>query len=168
MQESDHEPANVRSKRYWVARTVHPCAHCGRPTSLAALAVPPAHETLFQGEEAVASPSIDRWESVSFSAFLFNVGSLSNEAALRIAAVSKGYRLALDLPDRSQCWANHCDRCGIPQDDHELFCEPEGAFFPIAVSHAAAIELLEIGEPIEAFAGGYVCDPPFFEFMRRA
>ncbi len=51
-------------------------------------------------------------------------------------------------------------------DDHDLFCEPEGAFLPTSHARAAAIQLLRIDEPLEAAAAGYACDPQFFESAR--
>ncbi len=51
-------------------------------------------------------------------------------------------------------------------DDHDLFCEPEGAFLPTSQAQAAAIQLVRIDEPLEAAAAGYACDPQFFESAR--
>jgi hypothetical protein len=58
-------------------------------------------------------------------------------------------------------WANHCERCGALQEDHELFCEPEGAFLPTSPAAAATIELLSVHECLEAGAAGYAIDPAF-------
>jgi hypothetical protein len=168
MHESDHDLANVRSKRYWIARTTHPCAHCAQVTVLAALAVPPGHETVSQAEGTADVQGSDHWEQVWLSAFLFEVDSLPHHVTLRVAALAKGYRLTRESPERSRGWLNHCEHCGAPQEDQELFCEPEGAFFPTSVTSAAIIELFEVDEPMTVFAGGYVPSPPFFEFMRRA
>jgi hypothetical protein len=50
-------------------------------------------------------------------------------------------------------------------DDHELHCEPEGAFQPSSAADAARILLFQISEPLEAAAGGYAIEPEFFGCM---
>jgi hypothetical protein len=162
MRESHGDAVNVRSARYWVARALCSCIGCGKTTPVAALALPPAHETLVQGDEPV-----DLWDLAALSAFLFEVSCLSVEAARRTAGLFKGYRPICDSSAGESRWANHCEHCGVTLEDRELFCEPEGAFFPTSPAAARSIELLEIAEPLEAFAGGYVCDPSFFEYMLR-
>jgi hypothetical protein len=52
-------------------------------------------------------------------------------------------------------------------DDHELFCEPEGAFLPTSESTAAAIHLVLVDEPFETSAAGYSYEPPLLDAMIR-
>jgi len=51
--------------------------------------------------------------------------------------------------------------CGALLEDHDLYCEPDGAFLPMSGDITADFELTWIAEPIEAAAGGYSCDPAF-------
>ena len=64
-------------------------------------------------------------------------------------------------------WANHCEHCGSLQEDHDLFCEPEGAFLPVDAAWASAIELTRIDEPFAAAAAGYAYEPEYLEHMIR-
>ena len=69
------------------------------------------------------------------------------------------YRPAVSPATQGCSWANHCEHCGSVQEDHDLFCEPEGAFLPVDAASASAIELTRIEEPFAAVAGGYAYDP---------
>jgi hypothetical protein len=50
--------------------------------------------------------------------------------------------------------------------DHDLFCEPGGAFLPTTELSAGLIQLLPIDEAFEAAAAGYAHQPEFFDAMR--
>jgi len=156
---------NVRSKDYLIARTARPCAHCGVRTTLVALVLPPSHETLSQAEGDEELP--DSWDEVPWSAFLFYVGYLPDRVQQRMQASSKTYRPAVSPAAPESYWANHCEHCGSLQEDHDLFCEPEGAFLPVDAASASAIELTRIDEPIAAAAAGYACAPEYLEHMIR-
>jgi hypothetical protein len=151
---------NVRSDSYLIACTVGTCPHCRAPTRLVALVLPPGHESLDFGVDADA----DVWEISVCPAFLFYVEQLSASVERRLKSFSAVYRLAFGAATPGPYWANHCQNCDSMLDDHDLFCEPEGAFLPTGPVGASAIELVRIGEAVEAAAGGYyACD--FFESM---
>jgi hypothetical protein len=50
-------------------------------------------------------------------------------------------------------------------EDHDLFCEPDGAFLPTTAQRAAAVILERVDEALEAGAAGYACDPQFLDSM---
>jgi hypothetical protein len=50
-------------------------------------------------------------------------------------------------------------------EDHDLFCEPDGAFLPTTAESAAAVTLERVDEALEAGAVGYACDPQFLGSM---
>jgi hypothetical protein len=156
---------NVRARRYCIARAQGICAHCGGKTRLVAVVLPPLHETLsaVDGE----ADETGSWETAGSAAFLFYVGYLSNSVKQRVQAVAHVYRCALSPVTHGSYWANHCEHCDSLQEDHDLFCEPEGAFLPVSAAGAAAVELTCIDEPLEAAAAGYACEPQFLEFMIR-
>jgi hypothetical protein len=157
---------NIRSGRYFIARTVATCWCCRASTRLIALALPPEHETLAMDAGAETEElAQDSWEEASCSAFLFYIEYLPHDVQKRLGKVSSSYRFAFSKAASGSYWANHCERCGTLLDDHDLFCEPGGAFLPTNHSSAAAIELLRIDDPIEAAAAGYVFEPPFFASM---
>jgi hypothetical protein len=159
------DSVNVRSKDYLIARTTGPCARCGVRTPLIALALPPAHERLSPAADDEDGPLPDSWDQVPWSAFLFYVGYLPDGVQRRVHASSRTYRPALSPAVQGSYWANHCEHCGSLQEDHDLFCEPEGAFLPVDAASAGAIELTRIDEPFAAAAAGYACEPEYLEHM---
>jgi hypothetical protein len=166
-QNGDPDSVNVRSKDYLIARTVGPCAYCGVRTPLVALVLPPSHETQSLAEDNEHGRLPDSWDEVPWSAFLFYVGYLPNGVQQRVQASSKTYRPAVSPAAQRIYWANHCEHCGSLQEDHDLFCEPEGAFLPVDAASASAIELTRIDEPFAAAAAGYACEPEYLEHMIR-
>jgi hypothetical protein len=162
--------ANIRSQTYYVARTRARCWFCGSPTGLLALAVPAAHDTLdedAQGDAGRDSPALDAWLPAHACAFLFYVGCLPDSVQGQLNRLSKFFRLARSEATSSSYWANHCAHCGTLLGDHELHCEPDGAFMPSNEAAAADIQLLQIREPFQAAAAGYAFEPEFFGFMRK-
>jgi hypothetical protein len=155
--------ANVRSQTYYVAGTEAPCLRCGLPTRLLALAVPHSHETL----DGDSPDLLDEWQRANFSAFLFYVGHLPESVQTRLNQLSPHFRLEYSTTTLNTYWANHCEHCGAFLEDHDLHCEPDGAFLPSSEDAAAGIELLQVHEPFEASAGGYAIEPEFFGSLRR-
>jgi hypothetical protein len=162
--------ANVRSQAYYVARTQGRCWHCGLSTRLLALAIPDHHETLdgdTQADAGCGEPASNAWQPANANAFLFYVGHLPDGVQCRLIQLSPFFRLAHSPATLSSYWANHCEHCGTLLGDHELHCEPEGAFMPSSEAAAAHIQLLQVPEPFQAVAAGYALEPEFFGFMRK-
>jgi hypothetical protein len=161
---------NVRSQTYYVARTTVPCWHCGLSTQLLALAMPQNHETLHMDTRGGADdrPDVDTWQRANLHAFLFYVEYLPDGVQGRLSHISQFFRLAYSAATLNSYWANHCEYCGTLLPDHELHCEPDGAFMPSTEVAAANIRLLQIHEPFEAVAAGYAFEPEFFRSMRAS
>jgi hypothetical protein len=164
--------ANIRSSTYYVASTDARCWHCGSSTRLLALAVPRHHETLdadtaTDGGER-DDPAPDAWQSADVNAFLFYVERLTDDVERRLNQLSRHFRPEHSATAPSSYWANHCEHCCTLLGDHELHCEPDGAFMPSSESAAANIQLLQIHAPFEAAAVGYAPEPEFFGCMRRS
>jgi hypothetical protein len=136
-------------------------------TRLVALALPPSHESLSLAEDDEDGPVSDSWDEVPWSALLFYVGYLPEGVQQRVQAFSETYRPAVGPAAQGSYWANHCEHCGSLQEDHDLFCEPAGAFLPVDAASASAIELTRIDEPFAAAAAGYACAPEYLEHMIR-
>jgi hypothetical protein len=169
---TDHDSGgeiNVRSMGYWIALAAAACPHCCSQTRLMALAVPPLHETLSDpGEAGDGEAREDTWEVAGCNAFLFYVEYLPQTVRRRLEHFSSGYRPAYSAAALASYWVNHCERCGALIDDHELFCEPAGAFLPTGPASASAIALVRVEEALEAAAGGYAIEPEFFDAMVQA
>jgi hypothetical protein len=167
-EESASVEVNVRSDRYLIAHARGRCGRCGVENPLVGLVLPPGHETLALDCADVAVEAFDPvWEPAESSAFLFYVERLPISARHRLGAISGSFRHAFSEATLGCYWANHCTACGAVIDDHDLYCEPEGAFVPTSAAAAGSISLVAIDEPIEAGAAGYAVEPQFFEFMTR-
>jgi hypothetical protein len=163
--------ANVRSQSYYVARTNVRCWHCGSSTGLLALAIPGDHEISdedTQDDAGCGESASNAWQTANANAFLFYVGCLPDGVRARLSQLSQFFRLAHSAATLSSYWANHCERCGTLLGDHELHCEPDGAFMPSSEAAAANIHILQIQEPFQAVAAGYALEPEFFGFMRKS
>jgi hypothetical protein len=163
--------ANVRSQTYYVARTNVRCRHCGLSTRVLALAMPHGHETLHDDTQADAGggdPASGDWQRAAFNAMLFYVERLPDDVQDRLNRISPFFRLAHSAPTLNSYWANHCEHCGTSLGDHELHCEPDGAFMPSSEAAATNIQLQQIQEPFEAVAAGYAFEPEFFGFVGRS
>ncbi len=150
--------ANIRSSSYYIAEMQARCAKCGRQARVLALAVPPNHAILVDGE----------WQNVDADAFIFYVAELPDAVARHLFERSPAFRLQRGRdqdPDDSH-WLNHCEHCAEPFSDDELHCEP-GAFMPGRALEAGAILLSPIHEDFSASAAGYALAPEFFASMRR-
>ena len=157
---------NIRSPRFLLARTVGTCWHCRATIPLFALAVPPGHMVLEPDDEAQdEETAVDTWRIAAVSAFLFYVEYLPAAVQNRLKQVTQSYRLGDCAVVAGSHWANHCEHCGSLLDDHELFCEPDGAFLPTDESRARIIHLVPIDEAFEADAAGYAYEPDFFDAM---
>lgn len=154
---------NVRSPGYFVVRTNGKCPCCRQTTPLIALALPPDHEILSaEAEHQGESAAPQTWEVAGCGALLFYVAGLPESVRRRVAEFSRLYRHAFSAATQESYWANHCGQCGSHMEDHDLFCEPDGAFLPMSGATAPDLELTWIDESLEAQAGGYSCDPALF------
>lgn len=160
--------ANVCSQTYYVARTTAPCWRCGLPTCLLALALPPAHDILEDdtGDGLDGEPTPSMWRRADANAFLFYVERLPDGVQRHLHELSQSFHVAQSPATHTSYWGNHCEHCSALLEDHELHCEPDGAFAPSSEAAAANIELLEIKEPFEAAVAGYALEPEFFRCMR--
>ncbi|HMK86743.1 MAG TPA: hypothetical protein VK437_12360 [Steroidobacteraceae bacterium] len=151
---------NIRSSRYLIASAIETCRHCRAHTRVVALALPPRHETL-SGDADGEAAAQESWEVASSSALLFFVEYLPEAVLRTLVQLSPGYRFDYSAASMASYFANHCAACGWAMDDHELHCEPDGAFLPTSEERAFAVELIPIDEPLEALAAGYAVDPQF-------
>ena len=139
---------NVRSASYWIAHATAECSCCHAGTPLIALALPPQHQSLAHEwdseEEELAECS---WEAMEWCAFIFYVEYLPEEIRLRLQAASAGYRFAFSERTQGSYWANHCANCAALMEDHDLFCEPDGAFLPIPFPQALRLSVAHAYQP---------------------
>jgi hypothetical protein len=148
--------ANLRSSSYLTAETQVQCTQCSRPARVLAIALPPNHESLTDGE----------WQTVDANAFIFYVSGLSDAVSRLLAEHSAEFRRTSGTDPAESHWANHCPNCAGVFSDDELHCEP-GGFMPSSTLEAQAISLTEVEQAFSAFAAGYALEPEFFASMRR-
>lgn len=148
---------NVRSSHgYYIAESTAPCDRCSAATRVFALALPSEHETITLDPDVDRDGSAqDTWEAAGFGALLFYTERLSEAVQRRLTLLAPGLRFSYSVRMQAPYWANHCEHCDSLLEDHELFCEPEGAF--LLMRQADELRLSWIDEPFEALAAGYVC-----------
>lgn len=79
----------------------------------------------------------------------------------------RDYQIRTDCAHERAYWMNHCEHCGMKQGDFEMYCEPQGAFFPMDERAASLIVLHEFAEPFDC-NGSTAYGDHLFEYMRRA
>ena len=134
----------VRSSSYFIAQTTKPCWKCAEHTSVFGFILPAGHETLEPDED---DDERDAWYRYDEPTIVHYVTDLLPAVAARVKAFSRHYRVDFSKTTQGSYWMNHCEHCGMKQGDFEMYCEPQGAFFPMDERAASLIVLNEVGEP---------------------
>jgi hypothetical protein len=162
----DGEAFNIRASSYFVLQAEHPCAACGKLTRVAALAVPPGHEStegeLELDEDDADSPGLDpqafrdwlfgpaQWQAMPGPAMISSTRALAPEVAQTLRTIAPFYR---EDPARSGEWSNFCEHCDQPIWDGALYPTPGQAFCPKDAADAAQVSVQRIDAPLAAFFG---------------
>lgn len=152
----DEKRMNVRSDRYLLLQAIAPCLQCSQPTSVFCLGLLPGHERRLE----------DQWASENCEALLFYVECLSKQVLSLVRELAPGLRLDFSAETNGEYWLNHCQHCGALREDHDLHCEPDGAFLPTGADDAGRIQKVAIQEPLSALAAGFSEAPSFFASMQ--
>jgi len=152
----------VRSSTYFIAQTAKLCWKCGERTVVYGFVLPAGHQTLEPDED----DERDAWYRYDEPTIVHYVTDLLPAVEARIRAFSRYYRVDFSKTTQSSYWMNHCEQCGMKQGDFEMYCEPQGAFFPIDMYAASQIVLYEFAEPFGC-NGSTAYGDHFFEYMRR-
>jgi hypothetical protein len=139
------EWTNVRSAGYLLAHSVASCSRCGQPTALFALGLLPGHERHLDNE----------WLPVNASALLFYVEYLPPAVIRVLEELAPDYRPDHSNTTECEYWLNHCQNCGLAQEDYWLHCEPDAAFLPTIGQAAEQIQLFDVRAPFAARAAGF-------------
>lgn len=162
----DGEAFNIRAASYFVLQAEHPCAACSKLTRVAALAVPPGHEStegeLELDEDDADSPGLDpqafrdwlfgpaQWQAIPGPAMISSTRALAPEVAQTLRTIAPFYR---ENPARSGEWSNFCEHCEQPVWDGALYPTPGQPFCPRDADAAARIAAQRIDAPFAAFFG---------------
>jgi hypothetical protein len=152
----DAHELNFRSTGYLLAQSVFACWHCLRPTAVFCLGSSPGHERHLG----------DKWESVDMDVLLFYVEYLPPDVAMVLQELSPQYRPDNSATTKRNYWINHCQHCGALLEDHDLHCEPDGAFLPATAHVAEQILFVAITGLFLARVGGISEGPSFFASQR--
>lgn len=158
---------NMRAAGYFVAQAIAACARCRQATRLIALGLPAHHEVLEPDDVPDDADAMDAWVRADHPALLFQIAHLSENVRMQVAGIQPAYSPKISAAGGESWWTNHCEHCGSPFDDQDLFCEPGGAFFPVSDAEARLIQVLTRDEAIEVDASGYAPEPAFYHSMRR-
>lgn len=171
---------NIRSSCYYIAETRKSCWKCGKETLVLGLLIPAGHQTLepideeeleFSSDEEyeawLNSPASSEWATCDLPTLIHYVDYLPDAVRKHVHARSRNYRVDFSKTTQSAYWMNHCEHCGMKQGDFEMYCEPQGAFFPLDEREAAQIVLHAVDEPFEANCDDYSYGVELFDFMRK-
>src|SRR5579871_5750584 len=141
---------NVRSSAYYVLHAIIDCRACGQSTPVAALGVPPGHETRGEPDEGglTADALTDPWDRAEACAILFMIRAISASVVHQLQRRAPGFRMSDSTPGSESHWTNHCWHCGHAFADDALHCEPDVAFAPSSADRAQGIVLEMVREPL--------------------
>lgn len=154
---------NVRASNYFIAQSETHCWKCRELTQVFGFILPSGHEALEPDDE---EDDRDVWYRHDEPTILNYVTELLPAVANRIKTMTRHYRVDFSKTTGSSYWMNHCEACGMKQGDFELFCEPDGAFFPMDEQAASQIVLQTFSEPFGGCADTSYGDH-LFDSMRR-
>lgn len=162
----DGEAFNIRAPSYFVLHAEHRCEACGKLSRVAALAVPPGHEStegeLDLDEDDADSPGLDplafrdwlfgpaQWQSMPGPAMISSTRALAPDVAQALRTLAPGYR---QNAARSGEWSNFCEHCDQPIWDGALYPTPGQAFCPQDADAAANVSAQSVDAPFAAFFG---------------
>ena len=152
-QSADADQWDFRSASYLLAQSVVLCWRCQQPTSVVCLGLSPGHERRLE----------NMWESIHTGVLLFYVEHLLPDVAMVLQELSPQYRLDNSKTTGHYYWINHCQHCFALLEDHDLHCEPDGAFLPASAHVAEQILLIRSTGRFLARVGGISDEPLFFE-----
>jgi hypothetical protein len=159
---------NIRADRYLIVSTVATCRYCGGTTPLVAVGLAPGHQTLDVDDDLPEDDvAVETWSVAGHAALLFHIAYLPYPVQRRLNAFTSAYRLDDSTYGGDFCWLNHCVHCDEAFHDHELFCEPGGAFLAMSEAEAGRLQISSVNQVFEACAAGYAYEPQFLQSMSR-
>jgi len=154
----------IYSSCYFIAQTIRSCWKCGEHTRVYGFILPAGHKTLEHCDDNVA----DSWYYHDEPAVICYITDLIPTVMERIKTFSQYYRVDFSKTTQSSYWMNHCEQCGIKQGDFGMYCEPQGAFFPMDEQSASRLTLHGFIEPFSCNGDRVYYDNYLLECMRRA
>lgn len=131
---------NLLADSYLIAKTTTICWKCDERTRVYGFILPEGHSHLLQNEES------DVWHRFDEPTIIHYVTALKPSVAMRINQFTQNYRIDFSKTTQSHYWMNHCESCGMKQGDFELYCEPQGSFYPVDEKAASKIVLRVFNE----------------------
>jgi len=119
----DDEEFTIISTEAFVAAATTACQHCHAPIEVICIHC---------ASGTVCGDPLDRF-TVS------DISAMGEELARQLERWPT-FR-AVDAADGERYFANHCARCGAPQDDMRLHSEPDEPFFDVGRGASAALKL---------------------------
>ena len=155
---------SIRSTRYFIAQNSKLCWQCNESTNVYGFILPPGHEVREINEEDIDK---NTWYRYNSPVTVYYITDLLSTVIAQINALSWRYRIDFSKTTKKAYWMNHCEYCGAKQGDFQMYCDPQGAFFPIDKQAASLITLHEFTEPFGC-NGNTAYGNNLFEYMQKA
>lgn len=168
---------NIRSPNYEIASTVTTCWRCKKKTRVFCIMLPHNHEVLEMvyvdedddGTDPLFDPSINgasttEWTGEQGMRVYYNLQSVTPSVLEELARVSRGkYRMDRYNGSDSETLMNHCEHCGVRQNEKALNNPADSAspdYYPFAfITHAgppAPIHLQIVDKPFAAIGDEWI------------
>jgi hypothetical protein len=148
---------NVRHSRYIIVENKIVCPHCSLTTAVFALALPAGYESL-NPDDDMPENQTEAWERTEFAAVLSYIQYLPDAVINRVGAHTAQYRMNSSSEGRDRFWKNHCEHCQEVIEEELLHEDLDSAFGSMGAELSGAIQLHQVREPFEAWAGGAAHD----------
>lgn len=138
---------NLRAAEAYLVRSPERCWRCAAPYRAIAFLMAPGYQIRDDDDDGETGVF---WSDNRNWAFAHYISALPSPISEMLKSEAPNYRRAFSQTAQSTYWANHCPACNALQGDFELFCEPEGAFFPIIIDQVRAMRATRLAVFFEA------------------
>lgn len=142
---------NLYAPEAYLVSSPERCWRCSAPVTVIGFLLAPGFEAndVWESDEGEA---LDDWQRYDDWSYAHYIAELPPDIADIASAASPHYRPAFSKTIQGRYWANHCPSCGVLQGDFGLFCEPGGAFLPMAEWEVQDQRAARLAIPFEATA----------------
>lgn len=125
--------ARIQSESFEIVSAETWCSACGGSTKLFCFYIPENHLELQEFEDGLY------WKDVDYAAVVYEADLLPTHVVERMKTIAPNFRF-VESGDLSGVYRNHCDSCGVAQEEYEHHSEPGGVFFSFAPDDRISVD----------------------------